>query len=143
MKDFVTLAKEFEYFRRNANMIMPHLLPTRFRWDVSHKNQTLIISINFWDFDTAASVSSCRIDSARETAIEAMRFILTTPRYVRFLNSCEGLLNTQSSAIYMEQCLNQIGIDVDNSNSDISEKDAINYFFGIAPIPDEKILMMM
>lgn len=142
MKDFSTLSKEFEYYRGNANMIFPWLLPSRFVWEVSNTNH-LSISINFLEFDKAATESGCRIDSARETAIEAMRFILTTPRYARFLNSCECLINTYHSSFYMEQCLNQIGIDVDNSNSDISEQDAINYFFGIAPIPDEKILMMM
>lgn len=142
MKDFSTLSKEFEYYRGNANMILPWLLPPRFVWEVSNTKH-LSISINFLEFDKAATESGCRIDSARETAIEAMRFILTTPKYASFLNSCVGLIETRTSAVYMEQYLTQIGRDASTHHSHISEQDAINYFFGVAPIPDEKILMMM
>lgn len=126
-------------------MVKQHLLPRYFTWYVSsnHFDKSLNISINFREFDKAAEASNCRIDSIREVAMEAVRFILTTPKYARFLNSCEGLMNTVGSAMYMEQYLTQIGRDVSTHHSHISEQDAINYFFGVAPIPDEKILMMM
>lgn len=142
MKDFSTLSKEFEqYYRRNANIVLPHLLPTRFNWYVTHTTGSLNISINFWD--SAAAASNSRIDSVRELAMDAMRFILTTPKYASFLNSCKGLTATPNSAMYMAHYLTQLGKDVANHHSHISEQDAINYFFGVAPIPDEKILMMM
>lgn len=127
---------------------MPHLLPRYFPWHVSASNGlstpiSLEISINFREFDNAAAASNCRIDSVRELAMDAIRFILTTPKYASFLNSCEGLPVTPNNAIYMTQYLTFIGKDVANHHSHISEQDSINYFFGIAPIPDEKILMMM
>lgn len=126
-------------------MVMSRPLPRYFTWYVSRNrfDKSFNISINFLEFDRAAEASNFSIYSVREVAMEASRFILTTPKYASFLNSCNGLINTNNNASYMEKYLTHIGRYVSTHHSHISEQDAINHFFGIAPIPDEKILMMM
>lgn len=134
----------FEYILTEQGYILYNWIPSYFDWKVElTAPMELEIGIDYKGFDRAAYVSNTPVKITRQLANEAMAFMLKTPRYQSFLRGCKCLYATQPSLIYMQQGLDQIGRDVSHIDTHLSELEVIAHFFGVAPIPDEKILMMM
>lgn len=131
-------------------------IPDRFEWDVffdrtkSTVGESLIITIKLEEFTAAATLAGRPPVEAEQLGVEAMRFLLTTPRYARFLKGCECLFwststkhDNSNNLNYIESSLCGLGIGLRDSKTVINELDVIGHFFGIAPIPEEKIFCLL
>lgn len=134
----------FEYILTEQGYILYNWIPSYFDWKIEMTSPgRLEVGIGYKGFDRAASVSNTPVDFTRQLADKAMAFMLKTPRYQSFLRGSKCLYATQPSLVYMQKGLDQIGRDVAHSDNHLSELEVIAHFFGVAPIPDEKILMML
>lgn len=128
---------EFVYNKYNALVVKPYL-PTSFQWNLFDSIDYLIRTEEFEDCAHLSRRDPCYINMVAE---KAAAFMINFGEHKRYMDS---MLN--KPVIHLENinmALEGIGVHLRNSKYGITEQDVIYHFFGVAPIPDEKILMLL
>lgn len=119
-------------------------LPSKFIWKVHY--QTLEISIDQQPFLKAAKKYGVPLEEFVRCAVAASEYMLKTRRYAELADHYHpsNFPNVSTVAVAAGRLMSILNGHSFRSNEDgISEEDAIMYFLGAEPIPDEKLLRML
>lgn len=131
---------EFVYNEYNALVVKPHL-PTSFQWSLLPSYPYLTYDfIRTSSFEHCARIARIDLSYTIMVARSSARYMLSIGDHKRYI---DNLLGRGRCYPHINMALEGIGVSLSNSEYGITEQDVIRHFFGIAPIPDEKILMMM